>query len=619
MPADAAGTSTLPNLEQALYARTNEEIKWYVRGTGRSAPARKDALVAAMCGALLTRELLESLLAELTPAQRGALAQVVHRSGNLYDADAVTAKFGPEAQRRGVQPYVSRDDERARPFDVFFYPQYDHYGEAAFVPGDLAIRLRVLLPEPPPARLEGNPKPPEHRWGRDRVDVHVAETEVPVFHDLAAALDLTGLGKISVSASTRLPTLTALRRLRERLLLGAYFPDDYTRADEAIRPAGLLMLIQAAGWVQPAAGGTRLTLTTAGQAAAAAPLDAAQVRGLWHRWLRSDLLDELTRAKGIKGQQSQHTRLTAPATRRAQIAAALRALPPGRWVTLADLLRYMQAESYLPAVEEVGSHGLFVGYRGWDYGGWAGTREDYVQLVIGSYVRVVLWEYAATLGIVDVAYVAPEDAALDFGWIDVDADYLTRYDGLLAVRLTPLGAYVLGLAAGYTPPVPVEQAPILRVLPTLEIVLTDPARVLPNDRAFVERIAVQESDQVYRLSRDAVVDAVDNGLPVAQARDFLAARSGVPAADLPQTVRVFFADIERRLTAIQEAGSMWLLEADDPYLLAELANEAGLRGLVQTATIGDRTVLLVPEESAGAARRLLKKLGYLPRPPGVAD
>jgi hypothetical protein len=50
----------------------------------------------------------------------------------------------------------------------------------------------------------------------------------------------------------------------------------------------------------------------------------------------------------------------------------------------------------------------------------------------------------------------------------------------------------------------------------------------------------------------------------------------------------------------------------DPYLLTELSNNPALRALAQLGSIGGRTVLLVPEEQA-AARRQLKKLGYIPR------
>lgn len=69
------------------------------------------------------------------------------------------------------------------------------------------------------------------------------------------------------------------------------------------------------------------------------------------------------------------------------------------------------------------------------------------------YISAVLFEYAATLGMVDVAYSDPAGARNDYGdmWGTDDLDFLSRYDGLSSFRLTPLGAYVLGLDAAYEP------------------------------------------------------------------------------------------------------------------------------------------------------------------------
>ena len=78
-------------------------------------------------------------------------------------------------------------------------------------------------------------------------------------------------------------------------------------------------------------------------------------------------------------------------------------------------------------------------------------------------------------------------------------------------------------------------------------------------------------------------------------------------------MRVFFDDLHRRLDALRETGTMLVLESDDPFILTELANHPALRAIVQLGSIGERTVLLVPEEQATAARRQLKKLGYVPR------
>jgi hypothetical protein len=295
----------------------------------------------------------------------------------------------------------------------------------------------------------------------------------------------------------------------------------------------------------------------------------------------------------------------------------LRLCPPGRWVTFDELMRYLQAEGQLPDIERSTSTGLSVGSYsayGWsDYGG-----AKYWDIVTGSYLRAVLWEYAATLGLVEIAYTRPEDTPHDFGKIyglDDTGGVLSRYDGLVALRLTNLGAFVFGLATDYTPPpvVAEQDTAILRVLPNLDIVITDPGRILANDRSFLERIGVAESENVYRLSRDQVLEATQHGLSVEQIITFLATKSGVAEEQLPQTVRVFFQELQQRREALRESGRMLMLEADDAYLLTELAHSTALRAMVRLATTDGRTVLLVPEEREAAVRRHLRKLGYAPQ------
>lgn len=85
--------------------------------------------------------------------------------------------------------------------------------------------------------------------------------------------------------------------------------------------------------------------------------------------------------------------------------------------------------------------------------GYAGFGEW--EILEGRYTLAIIFEYAATLGLVDVAYDGPAGARDDYhgNWGAEDVDYLSRYDGLRAVRLNGLGAYALGLTDTYeTPP-----------------------------------------------------------------------------------------------------------------------------------------------------------------------
>src|SRR5262249_388345 len=167
----------------------------------------------------------------------------------------------------------------------------------------------------------------------------------------------------------------------------------------------------------------------------------------------------------------------------------------------------------------------------------------------------------------------------------------------------------------YTPPALIGEsdAPMLKVLPNLDIVITDATRFAPNERALLERVAAPQSQDVYRLSREQLLEAANSGLDLPQVKQFLAARSGQAEPDFPQIVRVFFEDLEKRLGALRDIGAMLVLESDDPFLLTELSNNPALRAQVQLGAIGERTVLMIPEAHEAAVRKQLRKLGYIPR------
>lgn len=617
----------LPTVERYLNGLNVDDLKWYGAAVARHLPTRKGDLVRLLHRVLTDPAQIRQLWEQCTAVQQRVVAEVVHTLAGRYDTDRVEAKCpgasAPTNPRRydgfGIIFGSGPRKKEATPYDLLFAYSYD---QGTFIPRDLVVLLKEIVPAPPPPAMRSQDEPPRlAETGNQQVpvpEIMMSATESAVVHDLAATLSLIHEGKVSVSASTRMPSLTTLRHLRPRLLLGDYFPDqEYERAEDAIRPLALIMLVQAAKWAAPGASSSKLELTKSGQALLGAQLGATHIREVWQRWLKSDLLDELSRVRAIKGQQSKGVRLTKPAERREKLLTVLRACPVGRWVEFDEFLRYMRAEGELPAVERIGSSGLAVAaYADFGWSGYGYPR--YWDVVIGSYLRAVLWEYAATLGLIEIAYTRPEETPHDFGklyGLDEYGGYLSRYDGLVGLRLTNLGAYVLGLTTEYTPPavVSAEEAPLLQVLPNLDIVITDASRVTALERSFLERIGIPESQNVYRLSRDHVLEATQHGLSVEQITAFLAAKSGVAENELPQTVRVFFQDLQQRRGALRESGKLLLLEADDPYLLTELAHSSALRAMVKLATIDGRTVLLVPEDRETAVRRHLRKLGYAPQ------
>lgn len=145
--------------------------------------------------------------------------------------------------------------------------------------------------------------------------------------------------------------------------------------------------------------------------------------------------------------------MTAPVDRRIAVEDALMECPVGRWMRFDDFSQFMYVKPFDFSVTHdpwrlyIGDsrHGSlgYAGYHDWD-------------ILHGRYVMCLLFEYAATLGMIDVAYTHPDGARLDFTGIG-GADelvFLSRYDGLRYFRINPLGAWCLDMADEYVPAAP---------------------------------------------------------------------------------------------------------------------------------------------------------------------
>jgi hypothetical protein len=255
--------------------------------------------------------------------------------------------------------------------------------------------------------------------------------------NLVSVLELAADGQVRYSTSTRRPTAATVKLVEDVLVAG-----DFYDSGEPIAAFAWPLLIQVGGLVRLA--GTRLELSPRGHAILARPSYEA-LGALWARWLGSVSTDELARIEAIGGQRKPGT-LTSAITRRAAVAAALTALQPGAWTGAGKLLASLRAQQQPPLVAARSLRALWRLYVVDSYFGslgHAGSRTW--DLVEGRYALCVLFEYAATLGLIDVAYTDPRGARDDYRtlWGADQLSCLSRYDGLSAVRVNELGAAVL--------------------------------------------------------------------------------------------------------------------------------------------------------------------------------
>jgi hypothetical protein len=280
--------------------------------------------------------------------------------------------------------------------------------------------------------------------------VQVRRTAPDALSNLVAVLELVADRRVKCSEITRRPSAASVRLIDDALVAG-----DYYEAGDPIAAYAWPLLVQVGGLAQLA--GQRLELTARGAAALARP-GYQSLATVWGRWLKNVSHDELARIEIIKGQHKPAT-LTSAAKRRATIATALALLEPGTWADADMVLHILQTED-APLYVVRSMMALWRLYIRDSYYGSLGHGEGKaLEIVEGRYALCVLFEYAATMGMIDIRYTEPRGVRPDYRFLWGADEYpsLSRYDGLLAVRVNELGAAVLhdpSAVAGLGLPVP---------------------------------------------------------------------------------------------------------------------------------------------------------------------
>jgi Helicase conserved C-terminal domain len=425
------------------------------------------------------------------------------------------------------------------------------------------------------------------------VSSEVRQTEQEALGNLTTVLQLCAAGKLRCSEKTHRPSAATVRTIAEVLVAGDFYPD------EPISSFAWPLLLQAGGLAR--LDGSWLDLTPKGRKALGQPAHEV-IRGLWERWPRHAPLDELSRVDQIKGQRSAAA-LTAAGPRRYAVAAALALCPRDEWIGVDELFAKMRSAGASPTIarSERGLWKLYLGDP--EYGSLGYDGYHNWAILEGRYTLAILFEYAATLGLLDVDYVPPGNARDDFrhmwgaDWIDA----LSRYDGLLAVRLTPLGSYAAGLTTTYVTAPSAAVSRTLQVLANLDVVAGD---ITQTDRIVLDAFATRTSDRVWTLSTASLMAAVDAGRSTGELAAFLDERA---VHGIPSTVRGLLTDVEGRAGQVRDLGLLRVIECADSAVATLLSRDRNMRGLCRR--IGERHLIIDPTGES-KARAALRRLGY---------
>lgn len=606
--------------EEVFAKLTIEHLRPLALLLASEVPKRKPELVGLLVRFMTDPTEVRALYEKLDPLAQKAVQEATFHPKGLLERDRFIARYGQLPAFHEASPNERTSfydyDRHKRPTPLaLFFPRFDG------LPTDLRELLLTFVPRPPAftlpilAELPATVRQTWMIWRGNRpveesadVPLSVRETARDAEHDLRAVLRLVEAGRVRVSDKKRQPTAASRKAIAEVLPSGDFYTvedQDESKYDPAsdltLKAFAWPMLLQTAGLARKS--GDALTLTPAGRKAL--PGSALEViRVAFRKWRTNTLLDEFSRIETIKGQSKGG--LSALSSRRKAVLDALSACPAGAWFAVDDFFRFLRATDRDFAL----AHRSYELYIAEHYYGNLGYEDEHGwEQLQGRYILAVLFEYVATLGLVDVAYLPPQGMRNDFRdrWGTDDLSCLSRYDGLLYLRINGLGAWCLGLAQRYeTPPPPVVD--MLQVLPNLEIVVKN-SPLSVSDRLVLDRFAERQSEGVWKLTAAKLLAVLEEGGSLDELEEFLKTHS---RAALPHTVEVFLRDQRDRAGRLRDLGTARLMECTDAAFAQMLANDPQLRGKCHIA--GERWLVFQIEDEA-TVRRGLRRLGHVLPPP----
>jgi hypothetical protein len=581
----------LPSLRTTLQGLTVAQLKGTIRRLREPAPkGPKATLVDFLHRKLKGKTVVKSLVAGLDSLDRHALAEAVYHGKGWLDLDRFHAKYGAKPEGFGPTSFHPNQGETSN-LMLLVYGSYPHL----YVPRELLALLRPLLERPEPASIQAVEKLPG-TVNRRRLTIHLSD-EVAT-RELGPILRLVQQGGVKLTSRKRQPTKDGQARVAECLVDGDHYPDkrapSYRRAG-AIRSFAWPQLLQAGKLAT--IDGDRLALTTAGRKALGrTPADTLQ--RLWKAWLKWKRFDEFGRIDFIRGQHHGPGGLTEVTSRREAVVRALAECPPGEWVTVNDFLRFMQVEGHAFEVchdpwelyVEDRRHGS-LGHRG--FHGW--------NVLQKRYVMAFLFEYAATLGLVDLACIHPAAAEIDHELWGADClPYLSRYDGLQYFRVNALGAWCLGQAGR---PARARSGGGLRVLPSLQVKAVK-RRVDPHVEMMLDTWAQREGDGCWRLDQARILQAMENGLDIVAFRDFLNNQETQP---LPEPIEALLQFCCRQADAVRPQEPAFIYRCRDEETCRVICEHPEMHDLCQPL---DTKQLVVATRNEARFRETLRVIGF---------
>jgi len=276
-------------------------------------------------------------------------------------------------------------------------------------------------------------------------------------------------------------------------------------------------------------------------------------------------------------------------------------MPLEAWVTVENILDFIKYRNieWIPVVKSLAHNHLYF-EQNWRQGrqNKQYLKNDFYHLGIVKPLLKANFFLFAAFGLVEIAYNKPDTAK-------IGQTYYSPYDGLQAVRLTKLGAYIVGKKRKYvqsedTKPIPLVLSP-------------DSLMILSDENDTTSDILLQNYTQKVGTNR-YLTDAsifLNRCSSKKHLEDKINLFTKTVSSTLPTNWSAFFNDLQNKISPFEEVGDKYTLLKIPPTnreLIQLIAQDAVLKKLVLK---GENFHIFVLKSTLSEFKSRLKKFGFL--------
>lgn len=539
----------------------------------------------------------------LSSFEQLAVAEAIYNNEGIISADHMKVKYGKDLILDYGLPQDRQHKYKMPKVRLFLFRGFP-------IPDDVMQKLKTFVPEP----KKGAALVLEKGAGQDK-SLHRFNGQEMILYDLLSALKTIKNELLKIGTSG-VPTVTTSQKMGKILSTPDFFTDGSAKS-KPVRGFSWIILLKIAGLI--AYKDNIITVTKAGEGLFKKPPTIQTIKMIYETFLNESFFDEALRIdtmahinnRGAYWSARSGTEFTRPAERRKMVIDTLingmkeiKDFPKGgsddlgdQWILMTEFLRYLRVEKpKFQVAQYLGEMTLGKPEK------LVSRISDRWDCLEGTYLKCLLMEYLAVLGLVEISYtVAPA------------ANSISTYDGLYAFRLTELGAYCLGFTKTEPAPSSVVNIPekLFHITPNLEVTAVVD-RMIKFDVMMLDSCMDKVNAKTWQLSRPKLLQMVDNkNGSLSSFKTFLYDRA---LSAIPKTVEHFFEDVERRVSNIKYAEPANIYMCSDTAVVQLVVHDAKTKSF---CSLMGANQLVVPLKTEKDFKVGLKKMGYIIQNQGI--